>query len=108
MQEELYSHRLLVFINNEVYFRCRRQTLDELATLLGSPVDINHDFSLMQQISLAPANIDAFQILVQYYTRRDLTYQSDILRASLGVIRAVTADMQINFVEGLFPPLERR
>ena len=109
MQEELCSPRLLVFINNQVYFRCRTETYSEETLHATTPSDQWESFSLMPNLSRHPANIqfNDFSVLIKYYAFRKFTYPSDILRAASGIIRYLSAAMQTPFIEGLPLPLER-
>lgn len=107
MQEELCSSRLLVFINNQVYYRCLNDTLNEDAAIgdrLGSHW---HNFSLMPIIFGKPVNFLNFTDMLMYYMRRKLTYPSDILQACRGMLRKLTDIMGVELVEGLPTPLER-
>ena len=107
MQEELCSSRLLVFINNQVYYRCLKGTFNEDAVVgerLGSH---QHQFSLMPIIFGKPVDFSSFTIMLTYYLRRKLTYSSDILQACRCMLRKLTDIMGVELIEGLPTPLER-
>ena len=107
MQEELCSSRLLVFINNQVYFRCHSDTFNEdaaIGDILGS-----HDqgFSLMPLIFRSPDLTSGLSDIILYYTRRQLTYPTDILRACHGMLQKLANLCGEKLVEGLPTPLEQ-
>ena len=106
MQEELCSHRLLIFINNEVYYRCHEGTFYERNFGIADHSDFL-GYSLMPAIYQGSDYFASFTDLMMYYTRRDLTYPSDILRASLGMLRKLSNRAKIEFIEGLPAPLDR-
>ena len=90
-----------------MYFRCQEGTFNEdaaIGDLLGIYV---HSFSLMPLIFGKPVKFENFPDLMMYYSRRELTYQSDILRACLGMLRKLVDAMGEKLVEGLPTPLER-
>ena len=107
MQEELCSSRLLVFINNQVYFRCHNDTFNEDAAIgdrLGSYV---YAFSLMPIIFQSPDLTESLSYIIMYYTKRQLTYPTDILRACHGMLQKLANIWGEKLIEGLPTPLER-
>ena len=106
MQEELCSSRLLVFINNQVYYRCLENTFNEDAAIGDRLGSHRHGFSLMPFIFAEP-DFSSFPTILMYYMRRKLTYPSDILQACRGMLRKLTDIMGVELVEGLPTPLER-
>ena len=110
MQEELCSFRLLIFIHDQVYFQCRRSTRDEDAAGSGSFDGgdfVTGDCSLMYSVFEEPVDFVSFENLMLYYLRRDLTCQSDILRACHGMLRKLADAMGEKLIGGLPTPLER-
>ena len=63
-------------------------------------------YSLMQSIFQEPVEWVSFDTLMIYYTRRNLTYQSDIFRACQGMLRRLAETMGERLIEGLLTPLE--
>ena len=107
MQEEICSSRLLVFINNQVYFRCHSDTFNEdaaIGDILGS---YDEHVSLMPWIFRAPDLTNSLSSIMMYYTRRQLTYPTDILRACHGMLQKLANFCGQKVVEGLPTPLEQ-
>ncbi|KAK4039406.1 hypothetical protein C8A01DRAFT_47124 [Parachaetomium inaequale] len=103
-QEEILSRRLVYFVDDKVYFRCRSTTLFEF----GDPgLDTRLDRPEGTVASILPAAIHMldpvpdFRILLLYYSKRALTYQMDGLRAMAGITRRVSERMKCRFLEGL-------
>ena len=107
MQEELCSNRLLIFTDDEAYFRCRHDTYNEEKAVPGRLGSHNHRNSLMPHIFELPADFSRFTELMLYYPRRELTYPSDILRACHGLIRKLSTSIGVHFLEGLPAPLDQ-
>ncbi|KAM0796354.1 heterokaryon incompatibility protein-domain-containing protein [Usnea florida] len=107
MQEELCSSRILVFINNQVYFRCHSKTFNEDAAIGDTLGSQGAPFSSMQQIVRFPDLTIGLSNIMLYYTRRQLTYPTDILRACHGMLQKLANVCGEKLVEGLPTPLEQ-
>ena len=82
-QEALFSRRLLVFTDQQVYFECRSTNFCETVDLMRDWTGWNI-FDSNDERRRFPWNI--LKRLAEY-SKRKLTYQSDVLNAILGVLR---------------------
>lgn len=121
-QEAALSRRNLVFTDDQVYFECNAMNchesllsnLDELhvedksefvyycqAGLFG--LNTLHKYGHVHESNLTAAdNLVVFMGLVEKYTARDLTYDTDSLKAFTGVIhRFETAETAVNQIWGV-------
>jgi hypothetical protein len=102
----MLSRRSLIFINNCVYFRCRRCAWCEDNTdHLYPEVDNQAEELLGSLIPLAldptePA-LSAYQILLLYFSRRELTKDNDAINAFAGMLRFLGTRMKTPILEGL-------
>jgi hypothetical protein len=103
MQEQLCSSRLFVFINGEVYFRCRSGVYYEGTTLPGHPF-YNCRANTLSSTEVFRRDVPAASGLIHLlepFSQRRLTYESDVLRAVGGMFRRWTEVHGVHFVEGL-------
>ncbi|KAE9379659.1 HET-domain-containing protein [Stipitochalara longipes BDJ] len=110
MQEEVISHRILVFINGQIYFHCKASHFTEALNWAGKPLQdlSSSDASLYNTIFLgSKVDFDDFSILLMYYMLRKLSFQNDVLRAAQGMLRKFSVRSGVHCFEGLPPPLER-
>lgn len=109
MQEEVLSRRLLVFVGNQVFFRCRKGGGDiiEDLNMPGAPVcQWGGSSSLFTELIGENGGIDDLQYLLSYYVCRSLGQESDILRAAQGMLRQWMSANKIQMIEGLPCPLD--
>ena len=109
MQEEVLSRRLLVFVNNQVYFRCRRWVGDiiEELNITGAPVrEWNATGSLYPFMLHPDGGLQDLNKLLIYYARRSLGHESDTLRAAQGMLRQWMLLNRTQMIEGLPFPLD--
>ncbi|KAL6404521.1 hypothetical protein AUP68_13914 [Ilyonectria robusta] len=104
-QELVLPRRTLIFINNQVHWRCmeanwREDTAADLLSHWLDPDDSN--------ISRVPESSDgnlsawwAYQKLFENYSRRQLRYDGDAIRAVSGILRPLGAGLVSWLVEGL-------
>jgi hypothetical protein len=84
MQEGLLSHRKLVFTYNQVYFSCEHGNCSEG---LNSPIRIHEPVKSVFQTDpynlniLGKTNWEIYKSIVSDYTKRSLSYESDIFNA---------------------------
>jgi hypothetical protein len=103
-QEEVLSRRILYFVDNKVYFRCRSATIPEACHRYNDRLQLRPGVSFA---SFLPATVHLrlplgdFGIMLDYYSLRTFSDQSDALRAMAGIIRRVSAMMMCRFLEGL-------
>ncbi|KAF4458951.1 heterokaryon incompatibility (HET) domain-containing [Fusarium albosuccineum] len=127
VQERLLSRRCLYFAPDTVYFQCSRQTLSEGgvnedfgASLLDKPpvlddhhvlrqanqdnplldLDTMYDLPLSERLSKA---FNAYKILLETYSRRNLSFKSDILNAFAGMFAILEGHFQSITFHGLPP-----
>jgi len=107
MQEELLSKRSLVFVADQVLFRCLHGTLHEHHNFPGSQLYWDQHKHLNTKLSShATAKFYDFSILLRRYTSRRLTYSGDALRAAEGMLRKLSIQTGGHFFEGLPTPLD--
>ncbi|KAK4959496.1 hypothetical protein LTR10_004301 [Elasticomyces elasticus] len=93
-QEEQFSHRLLVFAHDRVYYKCSEGSFGE-----ARPLQQLTDPIIETELDAKLANIDdgsyqalyAYTKLVQGYTSRQLSYERDILHAFEGILSHISS-----------------
>jgi hypothetical protein len=105
LQEFVLPRRTLIFINNQVYFRCQEANWCEESWSDSQLRWVDDDDS---NISRFPSPMDdglqsfwAYQKLCEEYSRRKLSGVGDSLRAASGIIRPLVSGMDTFMVEGL-------
>ena len=103
-QERLLSPRSLIFVDGRVYFQCRSTGMSEDIVAdregAGWSLDlVNAPLQILRQTESKPMWV--YNKLVELYTRRRLTFQSDILAAFSGIYRMLEIQMECPFVFGL-------
>ena len=124
VQERLLSRRCLYFSSNSVYFQCARNTLNEIGVNAEFKARIFDTVNLDDEHILKTANRDnplfdlkpiyeleseerlkeAFEIykqLVGTYTKRDLSFKSDILDAFAGIFAVLDDHFRCATYHGL-------
>ncbi len=108
LQEQLLSRRCLYFTNDYVYFQCGREVLDECGSTECAPSTIidNPLFNLQELIDLEPETglfktFTAYAKLVEKYTLRKLSYESDILNAFSGLFAVLNEYFQSDIISGI-------
>ncbi|KAF2825366.1 HET-domain-containing protein [Ophiobolus disseminans] len=84
-QERVLAVRTLHFATNQMYWECAHSFEEENGIVRASDTDFYKEYSLE---SLAKDQ-DAWERMVQEYTSREMTYQSDKFPALSGVISAL-------------------
>ncbi|PGH05335.1 hypothetical protein GX51_03056 [Blastomyces parvus] len=119
LQEELLSRRRIYFSSNYVYFQCNQETMCETtlegaAEIFGKPLEVprpirsENPLAGLKKTGLLPRNegvLRIFQVykkLVEQYTSRELSIQSDILNAFSGILAVLADHLKSSFVSG-FP-----
>ncbi|KAH7305053.1 hypothetical protein BKA65DRAFT_560260 [Rhexocercosporidium sp. MPI-PUGE-AT-0058] len=113
-QETILSRRRFIFLDDIVYFQCERRTCredfcerrpDVVSSILQN-ADRNTTASsyLYNRPGRAYGPGGAYERLVQAYLRRTLSFESDIIRAFQGVLRAMEQRRKLNFFVGM--PIE--
>jgi hypothetical protein len=89
----MLSYRTIVFVNGQVYFRCRRcdwaeETIDDESPSVSNQG--NYSASLLA-MALEPETepIVAYQLFLEHFSRRKLTHESDAVNArnAVGVVQ---------------------
>ena len=107
-QEHLLSRRVLYFVADRVFFRCRRSEWSEICEDkpdLPIPTYQILESALYRQqprkrMQLSTPLSDYASILPEY-TKRALTAENDALRALAGIMRRVSDKLQYPMLEGL-------
>ncbi|KAE9366273.1 HET-domain-containing protein [Stipitochalara longipes BDJ] len=106
LQERAFSHRLLYFTSEQVYFQCRRSTWCEDTVLEVDDPMLQYEDMPLYRFGIpkkeAPPALDVFDPedavlsifelytkVVAAFARRDLTYEGDVLKAFGGLAREV-------------------
>ncbi|KAM0083924.1 hypothetical protein ACKRZS_003869 [Fusarium odoratissimum] len=101
-QEQVLSRRVLYFIDNKVFYRCRaaehaEHFADDLSQTRIGP----SSGSLLPEAVLMTDPVFDLCTMLFYYTKRALTNQSDTSRAMAGIIRRIAEAMKCSFFQGL-------
>jgi hypothetical protein len=99
-QEEMLSRRVLYFVENKVYFRCREATIYEniLGEKEASPI-LGDSLVYATQMHYP---LTDYRTILSHYSKRFLTNQNDAFRAMAGIVRRFSVRMRCHFFEG-FP-----
>jgi hypothetical protein len=101
----MLSHRSVVFVNGQVYFRCRRCDWAEVTIDDESPSVTNQENYSASFLAMAlepeAELIVAYQLFLQYFSRHKLTYESDAVNTIAGLARRISARMQCPMIDGL-------
>ncbi|KAM0549939.1 hypothetical protein ACHAPJ_009186 [Fusarium lateritium] len=102
-QEQVLSRRVLYFIDNKVFYRCRAaEHAEHYADILSQNQRVSASLgSLPPEAILMTDPVSDFSNMLFYYTRRVLTNQNDALRAMAGIIRRFVEAMRCHFFQGL-------
>jgi hypothetical protein len=106
LQELVLPRRTVIFINNQVYFRCQEANWSEETTADAFTHHLDPDDS---NISRVPDPLDeggvaswwAYQKLFEEYSSREIRFDGDALRATAGIMRPLCAGMETRMLEGL-------
>lgn len=105
LQELVLPRRAVIFINNQVYFRCQEANWAEESTADAFTHHLDPDDG---NISRIPDPLDggvqswwAYQKLFEEYSSREIRFDGDALRASAGILRPLCAGMETRMLEGL-------
>ncbi|KAL6922870.1 hypothetical protein FSST1_000144 [Fusarium sambucinum] len=101
-QEQVLSRRVLYFINNKVFYRCRAAEHAEhfVDVLPQSYVGSSIGSFLPEAVSMTEPVFDLTTMLF-YYSQRALTNQNDASRAMAGITRKIAEAMRCTFFQGL-------
>ncbi|RSM18720.1 hypothetical protein CDV31_002440 [Fusarium ambrosium] len=105
LQELVLPRRTLIFINNQVYFRCTQANWCEetAADLQAKWVDPSDD-NILKIPSSGAGNLEAweaYQKLCEDYSDRRLEHDGDTLRALSGILRQLGGELTSWYADGL-------
>lgn len=105
LQELVLPRRSLIFINNQVYFRCTQANWCEetAADLQAKWVDPDND-CILPIASPGTGNLvawDVYQNLCEDYSDRTLEHYGDALRALSGILRQLGGELTSWYADGL-------
>ncbi|KAF2489145.1 HET-domain-containing protein [Lophium mytilinum] len=109
MQERMLSQRCVYFTNQQVYFQCLNGVKSEVPAGIGQE---NLNGTTLVSNPLVSARLhqydeswswkfDIYRDLVQKYSRRQLSFPSDILNAFYGITKALQKCGSGDFVSGI-------
>ncbi|KAF4969171.1 hypothetical protein FSARC_3547 [Fusarium sarcochroum] len=102
-QEQVLSRRVLYFIDDKIFYRCRAaEHAEHFADVLSQNQGVGSSLgSLLPEAILMTDPIFDFSTMLFYYTKRALTNQNDALRAYAGITRRFAEVMKCHFFQGL-------
>ncbi|KAF5613802.1 uncharacterized protein FSUBG_414 [Fusarium subglutinans] len=101
-KEHVLSRRVLYFIDNKVFFRCRAaEHAEHFVDDLSQPLVDSTSRSLLPSDVLMNDPAFSLSIMLFYYTKRVLTNQNDASRAMAGITRRIAERMKCEFFQGL-------
>jgi hypothetical protein len=90
-QEEIFSKRCVIFVNDRVYYECPNGCWGEARPTERLPRRMRRAFvkehGLLPMDDGVSRDFDTYSYRVSQYARRELTYESDILYVFAGIMR---------------------
>lgn len=111
LQEQRCTHRILVFTNNQLFYQCENSLFTEDMTLDEQDEDAKLFDHLVYQYGEQGPYIHRSNIFTHFigvvhdYMRRELTYDSDVLRGISGLLNRVSVLHGVHIWQGLPLPL---
>ncbi|KFZ08461.1 hypothetical protein V502_09339 [Pseudogymnoascus sp. VKM F-4520 (FW-2644)] len=108
LQELTLSQRALIFVDNRAFFTCQAanwdetSSMDRLTRLVESDTSEPRICGLPGPLDGAFPSLSAYLELFEEYSRRELRYDGDVLRAFYGLIRPLFGGMKTSSAEA-FP-----
>jgi hypothetical protein len=94
-QEAIFSRRRLIFTDEEIYFECdgmsRRESVNIDPHVSKSSSDFDSSLSRTQSFPELNGTPDDILDHISEFSKRDLSYPSDVLNAMMGVFRSYEA-----------------
>jgi hypothetical protein len=102
-QEEILSSRILVFNDDQVYFKCHNCTWSENSRAETEPLrsTILGSSSSVENIDLKIDPWVLYEDYVRQYSSRHLSYDSDAINAMTGILKRISLAMKCRFLYGL-------
>jgi hypothetical protein len=95
LQEQLLSRRILYVSAKHIVFSCSEAYMSEAASPL-----LREDNGLSQELLVLPS-MDTYRTIVEDYTKRQLTFDSDVLVAFTGIMERFNKRSRLSFIYGL-------
>jgi len=105
-QELLLSHRCLIFLDSQVFFRCSKSVWSEDTLFDDFPQELNahlgetQDIHPFTEMSSTQTFASYVRILLRF-SGRDITDDNDVLDAMAGITRRVASKLGSGILEGL-------
>ncbi|KAH7018965.1 heterokaryon incompatibility protein-domain-containing protein [Ilyonectria destructans] len=102
-QERVLSRRVIYFVGDKTFFRCRAaEHAEHFTDILSQNREVRATIgSMLPEAILMEEPLHDFATMLFYYTKRALTSQNDAPRAMAGIIRRFTETMKCQFFQGL-------
>lgn len=102
-QERVLSLRVIYFIDDKIFFRCRAaEHAEHFTDILSQNREVRTTMgSMLPDAILMKVPLHDFVTMLFYYTKRALTSQKDAPRAMAGIIRRFAEAMKCEFFQGL-------
>ncbi|KAH6959507.1 heterokaryon incompatibility protein-domain-containing protein [Fusarium avenaceum] len=101
-QEQVLSRRVLYFIDNKVFYRCRAAEHAEHFVDIFAQTRVGGSLgSLLPEAVLMSNPVFDLSTMLFYYTKRAITNQNDASRAMAGITRKIAEATKCNFFQGL-------
>ena len=107
MQEHALSHRLLIFTPTRVFFQCRLNCWSEDTIYDDFPQEINNSVSVINGFGMPfigendPKPFTTWADIVLNYSGRELTWESDTLKAAAGILNVQSSHFQCDMLAGM-------
>lgn len=106
LHEEVMSRRGLYFTKHQIYFQCRssmkrEDVLNECVVSSGSYNPLNCEAQAIDKANGYGSIFNTYQNFVKMYSRRKLSYQSEILNAFKGIMSAIQVRFGWHFLSAL-------
>ncbi|KAM6536145.1 hypothetical protein FALCPG4_005662 [Fusarium falciforme] len=99
-QEHILSRRVIYFVGDKVFYRCRAaEHSEDYADILSQQSVHSTWASMLPGTILMTEPIVDYSIMLFYYTKRALTDQHDAPRAMAGIMRRFIGAMRCQFLE---------
>ncbi|KAI0543951.1 heterokaryon incompatibility protein-domain-containing protein [Xylaria curta] len=103
LQEYALSPRILCFVDNQVFFRCRQTSFSEdlWDDAISRKTSLSSIKSPLYRILKMHQPATSYRILIERYSYRTLTYSADVHNAMAGLTRRFFDRMKCRFLEGI-------
>ena len=101
------SHRLLIFLPTRIFFQCHQNCWSEDTIYEGFPQEISKSLSFINGANIRlvgetdPAPFKTYAFVIQGYSARELTMESDTLNGAAGVLNVLSAHLKCDMLASL-------